>query len=422
MSGRAKEFGAFGRFGVLLVGACACLPGCYGFGQALGEAVEQMLKFMIGVSVFVGLMAAMLAVLLAKKRKAVAALPALVALALFGFAGHVWLDLAGPSSPTSPVVEVTPAHGHACLRFEDGRVGCVGNNLEGALGTGGVEAVRGVAFIAGLEGAARLLGGGGASCAQGADGELTCWGNIGEVVVAPRSFGRPHDVTVLGGAVWTKQGERWSAEPPSSAPAPPPGASELAFGADGECARYPDGSVSCRFGGVGEHEAVPFVANASGLAGTLSALCAVVAGGRVLCWDVWDVREHRRSEEPDPVEALPGLEGVVELVAGEQHFCARRAGGMVECWGYNAFGQLGAGERELHETPTPVVGLTDATGLHAGHHTTCATRRSGAVECWGLAVAGLPIQSERVETRREGAIAWVGPRACHPTPGVVRFD
>jgi alpha-tubulin suppressor-like RCC1 family protein len=54
---------------------------------------------------------------------------------------------------------------------------------------------------------------------------------------------------------------------------------------------------------------------------------------------------------PKPV---PGLSSVVEIAAGGQHTCARLQSGVVQCWGANAFGQLGNGNSSQSSTPVTV--------------------------------------------------------------------
>ena len=56
-----------------------------------------------------------------------------------------------------------------------------------------------------------------------------------------------------------------------------------------------------------------------------------------------------------PSESLSA--GVVALAAGYAHTCALLTGGGVDCWGYNGYGQLGAGFATKMLVPTAVTGL-----------------------------------------------------------------
>jgi serine/threonine-protein kinase len=124
------------------------------------------------------------------------------------------------------------------------------------------------------------------------------------------------------------------------------------------------------------------------------------------------------------------LRGVIALAAGpaSHHTCARREGGAVVCWGDNAAGQLGVGDRAPHPGaravdrlgreaiaiavgadhtcalddahdvrcwghgrlvhPTEVIGLHDVAQVAAGGRHDCALRSGGAVDCWGDDASG----------------------------------
>jgi hypothetical protein len=102
---------------------------------------------------------------------------------------------------------------------------------------------------------------------------------------------------------------------------------------------------------------------------------------------------------------------IVEVAAGWQHSCARRASGMVLCWGANGQGQLGDGTTESRPTPGPVLGLTDAVELTVDSNHTCARRESGAVVCWGANSSGAigdgtcTTVRSGCEVRRTGALS-----------------
>ncbi|MEZ4307525.1 MAG: hypothetical protein R3F14_05695 [Polyangiaceae bacterium] len=66
------------------------------------------------------------------------------------------------------------------------------------------------------------------------------------------------------------------------------------------------------------------------------------------------------------------------------HGCALVAGGKVLCWGNNRHGQLGRGTTSVKESaPAEVVGLSDVVAVAAGTEVSCAIVGSGGVRCWG---------------------------------------
>jgi alpha-tubulin suppressor-like RCC1 family protein len=57
---------------------------------------------------------------------------------------------------------------------------------------------------------------------------------------------------------------------------------------------------------------------------------------------------------PNALSPVQGLQNVVELAAGVNHVCARRADGSVACWGNNDYGQLGNGTKTTQFAPVTV--------------------------------------------------------------------
>ena len=89
------------------------------------------------------------------------------------------------------------------------------------------------------------------------------------------------------------------------------------------------------------------------------------------------------SPAKPPQAPTPSVDAFVEVAAGNQHSCARRQSGAVECWGRNTYGQLGNGARDDSAALVAVTGLVDAVEVEAGGDFSCARRKSGAVVCWG---------------------------------------
>jgi hypothetical protein len=131
--------------------------------------------------------------------------------------------------------------------------------------------------------------------------------------------------------------------------------------------------------------------------------CALTAGGAVQCWGA-----GQGTGSVAPPAVVPGLEGGVVAVsvgggtAGGDSFesafsaCAVTAGGTVECWGDNTYGQLGNGSSGFSSSgtasfstpseavPVPVTGLGNGvTSVSVGGLDACAVTAGGTVECWG---------------------------------------
>ncbi|MBX3251958.1 MAG: hypothetical protein KF901_32570 [Myxococcales bacterium] len=143
-----------------------------------------------------------------------------------------------------------------------------------------------------------------------------------------------------------------------------------------------------------------------------------------------------RFEPEDVPVACDASPCATQIVAGNDHFCARMSDGTVRCWGDNAFGVLGTmpepdfGFPEPVPVPAPapapapdaadagpavhVIGdLSGVTQLSAAGATTCALLQDGSVKCWGdnsTGQLGLALDPPAVD--------W----DPHPTPSLVALD
>lgn len=138
-------------------------------------------------------------------------------------------------------------------------------------------------------------------------------------------------------------------------------------------------------------QAVAGLVGATDLAAGIDFTCAV-AGGAVSCWgspnyaELGPARDGGATFSPGPV---PMTGTVVEVRAGSNSVCARKADGTVWCWGRNQLGQLGSGASDAgfdgtaHATPVQVPGLTGVVSVAVGGQHACAIRGDGTVACWG---------------------------------------
>jgi alpha-tubulin suppressor-like RCC1 family protein len=101
---------------------------------------------------------------------------------------------------------------------------------------------------------------------------------------------------------------------------------------------------------------------------------------------------------PAAPELAPGVEaalaGVVQVVTGRAHSCARLSNGTAKCWGENGDGQLGDAtntDRVLSVTVRAVTGagpLTGIANLTSNGDVTCARLTTEQARCWGEGFLG----------------------------------
>lgn len=123
--------------------------------------------------------------------------------------------------------------------------------------------------------------------------------------------------------------------------------------------------------------------------GGSSHACAVTTGGVVWCWGNNAYGKLGRGPTlagpaPAPIAMPAGVTGFSRVALHSEHSCALTSTGDVWCWGDNGAGQLGFGFPLQVSLPTKVVGLTGAAlSLSTGNRHTCAVTSGGAVQCWG---------------------------------------
>jgi alpha-tubulin suppressor-like RCC1 family protein len=116
-------------------------------------------------------------------------------------------------------------------------------------------------------------------------------------------------------------------------------------------------------------------------------VCAIVDGG-VRCWGLnqyGNLGDGSAKFEQDTPVAVPGLtSGVVQVSSAGDHTCALTATGAVFCCGENSYGEAGDGSLGNKHTPVAVTGLQSGViEIGVGVYHVCARLQSGIVKCWG---------------------------------------
>ena len=121
--------------------------------------------------------------------------------------------------------------------------------------------------------------------------------------------------------------------------------------------------------------------------------CAMTNVGGAYCWgdgQLGDLGNGATSQSSTPVAVkLPTGAKATAIASGQDYSCAATSAGAF-CWGWNGYGQLGAGTTTNSSTPVAVKlpsGAT-ATGVAIGNHDACAVTSAGGVYCWGESTDG----------------------------------
>lgn len=279
----------------------------------------------------------------------------------------------------SGIVAVSAGFTHTCALRQDGVVLCWGSNQFGQLGDGTLNNRVVPAPVIALGGpAVAVAAGQGMTCALRADGAVRCFGS--------------NDNNRLGIASQPIRATPRAVAAPDWA--------QLDAGAAHTCGVSGTGAALC-FGdnmssqlGTGTPISralpAPVAILDSGVlevvAGNLHS-CARTAGGAAWCWgqnfsgQLGDDLGARQI--PGPV---PGLaSGVADIDVGYHHSCAVTDAGGALCWGSNSYGQLGDGTFVQRSNPAPVSGLpATVAAIATGENHSCALRTTGGVKCWGF--------------------------------------
>jgi alpha-tubulin suppressor-like RCC1 family protein len=100
--------------------------------------------------------------------------------------------------------------------------------------------------------------------------------------------------------------------------------------------------------------------------------------------------------------------GILEIAAGMSHTCFLLSSGDVQCCGYNADGELGDGTTSERHVLSSVTGLSPGVvAITAGSQHNCALLSSGGIECWGYNAWG---------QLGDGSGGWVTPTVMQLVP------
>lgn len=282
------------------------------------------------------------------------------------------------------VVELKVGGVHACARLRDSTVRCWGSNRYGQLGDGTTQDRLTPVTVRGLLDVKELALGYSHSCALIKDGTARCWGHNQLGSLGDGSFlDKPKPVEVKG-----LKSIR-----------------QLSAGYAHTCASFAYSDARC-WGAISEAQfdantpAIPIARRIEGLGqtnrissggGSSMTNCAVSYNHSSLeCWgynaqgQLGDGSTESRLNLDVVVGFSRGFFNALLFTVGAHHVCAMNQLSEVLCWGSNQYGQLGAEvEGDRATTPQLVREVTQVSQLSAGFNHTCVMREDDTVWCWG---------------------------------------
>jgi len=306
-----------------------------------------------------------------------------------------FVDRSAPTAVTSTTfgsrsIRVLGVGGfHACVLLNDNTVQCWGYNADGQLGLGDDRSDKTTPVNVANFGSGRVVKsialGLYHTCAILDDGSVKCWGSNyhGELGIGTT------DDTGVPTAVDLGSGRS---------------AKTLVCSGYVSCAILDDESLKCwgnnEHGGLGDgtttERRTPVALPSFSPVGVkdLSAggsSCVLLNDNTVQCWgynaDGQLGLGDDRSDKTTPVNVANfGSGRVVKSIAlGLYHTCAILDDGSVKCWGRNSAGQLGIGTTDGTGVPTAVdLGSgRSALALSLGGYLSCAALDDGSIKCWG---------------------------------------
>ncbi|MEM1684389.1 MAG: hypothetical protein QXD60_01365, partial [Nanopusillaceae archaeon] len=268
---------------------------------------------------------------------------------------------------------------HTCALLSNGSVACWGANGYGQLGDGTNTDRNTPVLVQNINNAVAISAGQSHTCALLSSGLVVCWGR--------NNYGQ------LGDGTNTDRNTPVLVQDINNAIA-------IAAGGWHTCALLSNGSVACWGNNVygqlgngtfGGYSSTPVLVrgiyyNTIAIAAGHMHTCALISSGLVACWgwNYYGQLGDGTNENRNTPTLVQGVNNAVAISAGGWHTCALLSNGSIACWGRNDWGQLGNGTfGGYSSTPVLVQDINNAIAIAAGGWHTCALLANGSVACWG---------------------------------------
>lgn len=303
-----------------------------------------------------------------------------------------------PPAPASSFLTMATGYYHSCAVANTGRLYCWGSNTSGQLGVQlpvGIDNTplpQLVTLPMGVTSFSAVATSKYHTCAVSNNGRVYCWGDntYGQLGVAGNGGFTPQEVSLPSGisfkavttsslnscALTTNTGQVYC----------------WGFNRDGQLGTMINSGAETPT--LPQQVPLPNGANffLSVTAGG-SHSCAVANTGRVYCWGANYMGQlgvskgtHYTGPKLELVPLPAGAVSFSKVEAGGWHTCGLDNIGRVYCWGWNENGQLGIegnGTDVPQQVPLP-NGVSSFTALTAAYEHSCGVANTGLIYCWGF--------------------------------------
>jgi alpha-tubulin suppressor-like RCC1 family protein len=275
-----------------------------------------------------------------------------------------------------------------CAVLSTHQVKCWGYGLDGELGNGTTNTFTVPVSVKKLTTAVAVTGTDYGFCALLSTGHVDCWGYGADGELGNGSFSTDSDVPVAVRKI-TNAKALTSGYYGFCAVLSTSHTDCWGYGLDGELGDHATSNSDVPVGVFGITTAK--VVASDSLSG---AYCAVLSTGKVDCWGYNATGElgngtTASSDVPVAAKGITNATSIVENADGnDASFCSVLSTHQVKCWGYGLDGELGNGTTNTVTVPVSVRNLSTAVAVTGTDYGFCALLSTGHVDCWGYGADG----------------------------------
>jgi alpha-tubulin suppressor-like RCC1 family protein len=134
------------------------------------------------------------------------------------------------------------------------------------------------------------------------------------------------------------------------------------------------------------------ITTATAVVGGEDAFCALLSSHAIDCWGYGadgELGNGTTTNSDVPVQ-VSTITNASKVIGGLFYFCSLLSSKSIDCWGRNSDGQLGNGTTVDSDVPVSVTGITNAKSVMSASEsmTTCAVLSTATVDCWGYNAYG----------------------------------